>query len=81
MDPKLNPTPNKTEPPRMTPPLKSKGLGSNFIGPNFEDLGIIGSGSYGEVHKVRHIKTKVTYAVKRYRKIFTNRILALRTLR
>ena len=36
-------------------PLKFKeGAGSNFIGPNFTNLGVIGSGSYGEVYKVRH---------------------------
>jgi len=52
-----------------------------FIGQKFENLGVIGGGSYGEVYKVRHRETKKIYAVKIYKKIFTNRILALRTLR
>lgn len=62
--------------------LKHKeGAGSSFIGPNFTNLGIIGSGSYGEVYKVRHNETKKIYAIKTYKHIFNNPVLALRTLR
>lgn len=56
-------------------------MGSNFIGPKFLNEGIIGSGSYGEVYRVRHKETKKIYAVKIYKNIFINRVLALRTLR
>lgn len=55
--------------------------GSAFLGPNFTSLGVIGSGSYGEVYKARHNKTKKIYAVKTYKNIFQNPVLALRTLR
>lgn len=44
-------------------------------------MGIIGSGSYGEVYKVRHKETKKDYAIKIYKKIFRDPILAIRTLR
>lgn len=42
---------------------------------------IIGKGAYGEVSRVRHRETGKIYAMKKYSKIFSNRILALRTLR
>ena len=58
-----------------------EGAGFNFVGPNFTNLGVIGSGSYGEVYRVRHNETKKIYAVKTYKNIFHNPILALRTLR
>lgn len=51
------------------------------FGPKFTNLGIVGSGSYGEVYRVRHNETKKDYAIKIYKNIFVNRILALRTLR
>lgn len=35
-------------------PLKGQGLASQFLGPKFESLGMLGCGSYGEVYKVRH---------------------------
>lgn len=36
-------------------PLKmTNGSGAAFIGPKFINLGIVGSGSYGEVYKVKH---------------------------
>lgn len=57
------------------------GSGSSFIGSKFTNLGIIGSGSYGQVYRVKHKQTEKTYAIKIYKHIFTNRILALRTLR
>lgn len=41
----------------------------------------LGFGSYGEVYKVKHRETGKTYALKKYKKIFSNRIMALRTLR
>ena len=55
--------------------------GFNFVGPDYTNLGIIGSGSYGEVYKVRHKQTKKDYAIKIYKKIFRDPILAIRTLR
>ena len=47
----------------------------------FEHINIIGSGSYGEVFRVKHRETNKYYAIKNYKKIFDNRVLALRTLR
>lgn len=68
--------------PRKQQPLKmSNGAGSSFMCSKFTNLGIIGSGSYGEVYKVRHKETDKIYALKIYKNIFQNRILALRTLR
>lgn len=61
--------------------LRQRQEAMNFIDPKFDNLGIIGSGSYGEVFRVRHRETKKFYAVKIYKNIFVNRILALRTLR
>ena len=69
---------------RIEKPINLKmreGAGFNFVGPNFTNLGVIGSGSYGEVYRVRHNETKKIYAVKTYKNIFQNPILALRTLR
>ena len=58
-----------------------EGAGFNFVGPNFDNLGVIGSGSYGQVYKVRHKENKKIYAIKTYKNIFQNPVLALRTLR
>lgn len=55
--------------------------GLTGFGNKFTNLGILGSGSYGEVFKVRHNETGNIYAIKVYKTIFMNRILALRTLR
>ena len=57
------------------------GIGSDFFGPKYKSEGLLGAGSYGEVYQVKDIKTGKTYAIKKYKKIFQNRILALRTLR
>ena len=63
-------------------PIKNlRGVGPSVIGSKFTSLGIIGSGSYGDVFRVRHNETKKIYAIKVYKNIFANRILALRTLR
>lgn len=53
----------------------------NYISSDYENLGVIGSGSYGDVYQVQHKVTKTKYAVKLYKRIFDNKILALRTLR
>lgn len=67
---------------KKTQPMKSSlGSGALYIGPKFTNIGFIGSGSYGEVYKVKHNETGKIYALKVYKKIFENRILALRTLR
>lgn len=60
---------------------EANGSSSSFIGLKFTNLGIIGSGSYGDVYKVKHKETNKTYALKIYRNIFQSRVLALRTLR
>jgi serine/threonine protein kinase len=60
---------------------KINGTGTPFVTSKFTNLGIIGSGSYGEVYKVRHKETDKMYALKIYKNIFQNRVLALRTLR
>lgn len=68
----------------MKPMKNSNGLANSFsinFGLKFTNLGILGSGSYGEVYKVKHNETGNIYAIKFYKSIFTNRILALRTLR
>ena len=67
--------------PKQFPMKKANGSGSTFITNKFTNLGIIGSGSYGEVYKVRHKETNRMYALKIYKNIFQNRVLALRTLR
>jgi len=41
----------------------------------------VGKGAYGEVYKVKHRETGKIYAMKTYKNIFSNRVLALRTLR
>lgn len=41
----------------------------------------MGKGAYGEVYKVKHRETGKIYAMKTYKNIFSNRVLALRTLR
>lgn len=51
------------------------------LGTKFTNLGVLGSGSYGEVFKAKHNETGNIYAIKVYKSIFMNRILALRTLR
>ena len=38
--------------------LKEQLLINKFIDQKFENLGVIGGGSYGEVYKVRHKETK-----------------------
>jgi serine/threonine protein kinase len=47
----------------------------------FHHIGVVGCGAYGEVYKVKHRETGKIYAIKKYKNIFKNRILALRTLR
>ena len=47
----------------------------------FEHIEFIGCGSYGEVCKVRHKETGKIYAIKKYKNIYKDRVLALRTLR
>jgi serine/threonine protein kinase len=70
------PQPNSTQRPK-----RLKGLGAVDFGPKFENQGLVGAGTYGEVYRVKHRETGKTYAIKVYQNIFANRILALRTLR
>jgi serine/threonine protein kinase len=57
------------------------GLGGVYFGPKFENQGLVGAGSYGEVYRVKHRESGKIYAIKVYQNIFANRILALRTVR
>lgn len=73
---------NVGKPAQPIQPMKGDtGYAGEFIGERFENKGVIGTGSYGDVYKVRHRETGKYYAIKKYKKIFTSRILALRTLR
>lgn len=79
MQPTKQNTPVLSSPSSSTmQPLKK---GVEYIDERFIKIQIVGKGAYGEVYKVKHRETGKIYAMKTYKNIFSNRVLALRTLR
>jgi len=62
-------------------PMQPLKKGPEYIDDRFIKIQIVGKGAYGEVYKVKHRETGKIYAMKTYKNIFCNRVLALRTLR